>query len=443
MATRSTMWPLNARRPFLILAAALVLLPHATSAQEAAQPTCPSPATLAAGLSRPLAHVRFLADDALEGRLAGSPGERCAGDYIADEFRRLGLQPAGDSGTFFQIVPLASVVNPHAPTGMGRNVVAMLEGSDSELRAEAIVVGAHYDHLGWGGLGSLAPDQRAVHNGADDNASGVAVLLEVARLLASGPRPARSIVFIAFTGEESGLLGSAHHVSSPAVPLERIRAMLNMDMVGRLGDRPLIVNGRGTAQEWPRLIAEAARAESIAVVTGEDGYGPSDQTSFYARDVPVLHFFTNTHSDYHRPTDDWQSIDAAGLGRVASLVSRLAREAADQRTVLTLVRGAGRPPAAQGGGGGGYGAYLGSIPDFSPVEHGVRITGVRAGSPAEKAGMTGGDTIIRFDSTEIADIYAFTNALRARKPGDSVVVTVLREGRELKLPVVLGSRGGS
>lgn len=429
----------------VVLSAAFGLAPaigHAQS-QEAAAAACPNPAVLTAGVTAPLSHVRYLADDALEGRLAGSPGERCAGDYIAGEFSRFGLRPAGDDSSYFQAVPLASAMNPHAPSGTGRNVVAVLEGSDPELRAEAVVVGAHYDHLGLGGVGSLAPDVRAVHNGADDNASGVAVLLEVARALATGQRPARSIVFVAFTGEESGLLGSAYHVANPAVPLERTRAMLNMDMVGRLGDRPLIVNGRGTAQEWARMIADAARAEGIAVVTGEDGYGPSDQTSFYARDIPVLHFFTNTHRDYHRPSDDWQSIDAAGLERVASMVTRLARAAAEHRPALTLVRGAGRPPgAARGGDGGGYGAYLGSIPDFSPVEHGVRITGVRAGSPAEKAGLTAGDTIIRFDDTEIADIYAFTSALRSRKPGDAVLVTVLREGKEIPLRVVLGSRGG-
>jgi hypothetical protein len=440
MRTRSMEWPGWIGGAALSVALGLAAVPQSAAAQGRAQAACPSAATLTAGVSGPLAHVRFLADDALEGRLAGSPGERCAGDYIAGQFRRLGLLPAGDSGTFYQAVPLATAMNPHAPSGTGRNVVAILEGSDSELRAEAIVVGAHYDHLGWGGAGSLAPDARAVHNGADDNASGVAALLEVARALAAGPRPARSIVFAAFTGEESGLLGSAHYASNPAVPLARTRAMLNMDMVGRLRDRPLIVNGRGTAQEWPRFIAEAAKAESIEVVTGEDGYGPSDQTSFYARDIPVLHFFTNTHSDYHRPSDDWETIDAAGLKRVASLVARLATAAADHRPTLTLVRGAGRPPAQ--GGGGGYGAYLGSIPDFTPVERGVRITGVRAGSPAEKAGLTEGDTIIRFDDTDIADIYAFTNALRARKPGDSVLVTVLRDGREVALQVVLGSRGG-
>lgn len=441
MRTRATRFPRCLRG--LALSSALGLAPQVgrAQAQEPGPAACPNPAVLTAGVTAPLAHVRYLADDALEGRLAGSAGERCAGDYIAAEFRRLGLFPAGDDTTFFQAVPLASAVNPHAPSGTGRNVVAILEGSDPELRAEAVVVGAHYDHLGLGGVGSLAPDVRAVHNGADDNASGVAVLLEVANALAGGPRPARSIVFIAFTGEESGLLGSAHHVANPVVPLDRIRAMLNMDMVGRLGGRPLIINGRGTAREWPRLITDAAQAEGIEVVTGEGGYGPSDQTSFYARDIPVLHFFTNTHRDYHRPSDDWQSIDAAGLERVASIVARLARAAADHRTTLTLVRGAGRPPAAARG-GGGYGAYLGTIPDFSPVEHGVRITGVRAGSPAEQAGLAAGDTIIRFDKMDIADIYAFTNALRSRKPGDAVLVTVLREGREVPLRVVLGSRGG-
>jgi hypothetical protein len=417
-----------------------LLLAPAAGAQETAAASCPDAAVLTTGFAPPISHVRYLADDALEGRQAGSAGERCAGDYIAREFQGMGLRPGGDSGTFFQAVPLASVMNPHAPAGTGRNVIGILEGTDSRLRSEAVVVGAHYDHLGWGGVGSLAPDERAVHNGADDNASGVAVLIETARALARS-RPARTVVFIAFSGEESGLLGSAHYVANPTIPIERTRAMLNMDMVGRLGDGPLIVNGRGTAEEWPAIISAAADAQGISVVTGESGYGPSDHTSFYVRDIPVLHFFTNTHSDYHRPTDEWHLVDSIGLRQVAGLVTRLARVAADGGTTLTVVRGVGRPPAAAQG--GGYGAYLGSIPDFSPVERGVRITGVRAGSPAEEAGLTGGDVIVRFDDQEITDIYAFTAALRSRKPGDPVTVTVLREGREVPVRVVLGSRSGS
>lgn len=398
-------------------------------------PACPAPPA-ASGIA---AAVRYLADDALEGRLAGSAGERCAGDYIAASFERMGLEPAGEDGTFFQQVPLASAANPHAPPGTGRNVVARLEGRDPVLRDEAIVIGAHYDHLGRGGFGSLAPDQDAVHNGADDNASGVAALLAVAERLAADP-PARSVIFVAFTGEESGLLGSAHYTAHPAVPLERTRAMLNMDMVGRLGAGPLIVYGTGTADEWNGILDAAASAAGVELARKEDGYGPSDHTSFYLKDIPVLHFFTNTHEDYHRPSDDWERIDVQGIERVVQVVEAAARGAADRRAALTLRRGAGTPPSAAQG--RGYGAYLGSIPDYTPAERGVRIGGVREGSPADRAGLRAGDIIVGFDDQEIADIYAMTEALRARKPGDRVRIRVLREGRELTLTAVLGERGG-
>ena len=398
-------------------------------------PACPAPpaATDIASV------VRYLADDALEGRLAGSEGERCAGDYIAASFQRLGLQPAGENGTYFQQVPLASAMNPHAPPGTGRNVVARLEGSDPALRDEFIVIGAHYDHLGRGGFGSLAPDANEVHNGADDNASGVAALLAVAERLAANP-PARSVIFVAFTGEESGLLGSAHYAAHPAAPLERTRAMLNMDMVGRLGAGPLIVYGTGTAAEWNGILDAAASAAGVELARKEDGYGPSDHTSFYLKDVPVLHFFTNTHDDYHRPSDDWERIDVRGIERVVAVVEAAARSVADRRAALTLRRGAGTPPSANQG--RGYGAYLGSIPDYTPAERGVRIAGVREGSPAERAGLRAGDIIIAFDDQEIADIYAMTEALRARKPGDRVRIRVVREGREVTVTAVLGERGG-
>lgn len=416
----------------------LVLALLVAGAPLAAQ-TCPARAALVGSLGQPQAAVRYLADDALEGRLAGSESERCAGDYIAAEFRRLGLRPAGDAGTFFQEVPLASAVNPHAPGGTGRNVVAMLEGADRRLRAEAVVVGAHYDHLGRGGTFSLAPDEKdAIHNGADDNASGVAALLVVAEQLSRGKRPARTVVFVAFTGEEFGLLGSAHYAANPTLPLERTRAMLNMDMVGRLEQGPLLVYGTETASEWNGLLAPAAAEEGISFVGHGDGYGASDHTSFYARDIPVLHFFTNVHDDYHRPSDDWEKIDYEGLRRVTSLVARLARAVADRPTALTLQRGVGTAPRMAEG--RGYGAYLGTVPDFSPAERGVRISGVRAGSPAEQAGLQGGDVIVGMDEQEVADLYAFTDALRARRPGDRVRITVLREGQEVTVAAVLGSR---
>lgn len=406
-------------------------------AQEAA---CPVPVDV----GQPAQAIRYLADDALAGRLAGSPGARCAGAYVAGALEALGLEPAGDDGTYFQALPLASAVNPHAPSGTGRNVVALLAGSDPVLREEAIVIGAHYDHLGMGGFGSLDPDNEAVHNGADDNASGVGALLVAARVLASGGAPARSIVFVAFTGEEFGLLGSAYYANNPVIPLAGTRAMINMDMVGRLGEiGPMIVYGTGTAEEWSELVQRHAAEAGIDVAEQPEGYGPSDHTSFYAKDVPVLHFFTNTHVDYHKPSDDWEKINMDGVARVGTLVAGIAAEVANHRPVLTLVRGAGTPPGEPAEGvSRGYGAYLGSIPDFTPVDFGVRLSGVRNESPADRAGIKAGDIIVGFGDMEIADLYALTDALRAYKPGDTIPVTVLRDGTEIVVSVTLGSRGG-
>jgi hypothetical protein len=414
----------------------LALAGTALSAQ-----SCPDATTLTRGIEQPLATVRYLADDALGGRLAGTPEERCAGDYIAEQFRRIGLRPGGSDGTYFQTMPLASAINPHAPAGSGRNVIGVLEGSDPGLKQQSVIIGAHYDHLGMGGFGSLAPDSRAVHNGADDNASGVAALIEAARILSMGKRPASTVVFVAFTGEEEGVLGSAYHASHPVLPLTSARAMLNMDMVGRLGTGNLIVYGTGTASEWKDILPEAARKQGISGVTWRpEGYGPSDHTSFYAKDVPVLHFFTNVHADYHRPTDDWEKIDGPGLQRVGALVADVANQIADRRSPLTLVRGAGTPPGEAQSGDSGYGAYLGSIPDFTPVEFGVKLSGVREGSPADKAGIRGGDTIVGFNDEPVKDLYVLTAQLRKHKPGESVHVKVLRDGKEVITTVVLGTR---
>ncbi|MBR9989931.1 MAG: M28 family peptidase [Gemmatimonadetes bacterium] len=428
------------RRAFL----AVVALPIGSVSLHAQ--TCPDAAALTRGLAEPLATVRFLADDALEGRLAGSPGERCAADYIAARMAALGLSGAGTDGSFFQDVPVPvqggqgadpHSANPHASV-TGRNVVALLEGSDASVRNEVVIIGAHYDHLGMGGAGSLAPGTAAIHNGADDNASGVAALLRVAALL-SAERPARSVLFIAFTGEESGLIGSAFFARTPTVDLEYARAMLNMDMVGRLEDDPLIIYGIGTAVEWAAIVErEAARAQ-IDVALQPDGVGPSDHTSFYLRDIPVLHFFTNTHSDYHRPSDDWDRVDADGIERVAGLVATLALQVATPPLSLTLQRGAGQPPRAPVTGSG---AWLGTIPDFSPVERGVLLGGVTTESPADKAGMQRGDVLIRLAGREIADLQGFTDALAGHAPGDEVELVVIRDGREVRLQAVLGRRGG-
>ena len=216
------------------------LLALAAAAAPAQGQTCPVAADIVRGGTGAVADVRYLADDALAGRLAGSAGERCAGEYIAGEFAKAKLRPAGDNGTYFQSLSLASALNPHAPGGTGRNVIAAFDGADPRLKDEWIVIGAHYDHLGDGGSSSLAPGEKAIHNGADDNASGVSVVLTAARAFAGGPRPARSVLFMAFTGEESGLLGSTYFVGHPTIA-GRMTAMINLDMVGRLGAGPLIV----------------------------------------------------------------------------------------------------------------------------------------------------------------------------------------------------------
>jgi hypothetical protein len=399
---------------------------------------CPDAARLTAGHSGMMATVRYLADDALGGRLAGSAHERCAGDFIARRFAQLGLKPAGTDGTFFQAFSVASAVNPHAPAGTGRNVLALLEGSDPQLKNEFVIVGAHYDHLGEGPFGSLAKQKTpAIHNGADDNASGVAAMLDIAARLARGPRPARSVVFMGFSGEEEGLIGSRYFANNPTFPLANARAMLNLDMVGRLGDGPLIVYGIGTAQEWETLVTAAATKEAVKLTLNPDGYGASDHTSFYEKNIPVLHFFTNVHGDYHNVGDDWDKIDAAGLDKVSAIATAVVAQAAHQATVITLRK---MPAPARASTSGGYGASLGTIPDFSPVKYGVKISGVREGSPAQQAGLQAGDIIIRFDSTEIKDLQGMTDALRARKPGEKVKITVLRAEKEVVLDATFGKR---
>ncbi len=389
-----------------------------------------------------LADVRHLADDRLEGRLTGTPGADSAAAYVARRFAESGLAPP--PGGWFQdfVVSPDAPAARHAPVGgaRGRNVIGLLSGSDPRLRDEAVVVGAHYDHLGRGGAFALDPDSTgAVHNGADDNASGTAALIDIARRLARRP-PARSVVFIAFGGEELGLLGSAHYVRE-AGNAARLAAMLNLDMVGRLRHDRLVVYGTGSATEFPALLDSLNRTAKFELAVRPDGYGPSDQSSFYAAGVPVLHFFTNVHEDYHRSTDDWQRIDPAGLARVAAFTADVAAAVANRPTRLTYVA---LPVTAHGGsatGTGGYGAYLGTVPDMSGTGSGVRLAGVRAGSPAEKAGLRADDVITRIGDYEVPDLEAMTTALRSHKPGETVGIVVRRGDTLTTLTATLGTRG--
>ena len=386
--------------------------------------------------------VAYLASDALEGRGTGTPGNDSAAAYLVRRFERLGLRAS------LQPFVARSAAMAHAGQTEGlptQNVVAVLPGRDLALRGQYVVVGAHFDHLGRSPLGAQDPEARdAVRNGADDNASGTAAVLETARLLARRP-PRRSVVFVAFSGEELGLLGSAHFVDHPPLPLDSAVAMLNFDMVGRLRDDRLIVYGVATAAELPALLDSAnaaAGAARLRLAPVGDGFGPSDHSSFYARGLPVLHFFTDLHDDYHRASDDVERLNAAGVGRVVALAERVARTLADRPARLTFTRA---PVAASRGGASrpGSDVYLGTVPDMaaSPDVKGLRLTGVRPGSPADEGGLRAGDVIVEFGGKPVTDLYTYTDALYAHQPGDVVRVVVLRRGERVEVTVTLGKRG--
>ncbi len=415
--------------PLLVLGAVCFALPTA------AQSTADAVALLN--------DVRYLSDDRLGGRLIGASGADSAAEYLARRFRQAGLRPS-PSG-WFQPFTVAADAPAAAHTGIGgavgRNVIGVLPGRDPALRNEIVVVGAHYDHLGPGTFGALDPDSAGrIHNGADDNASGASALIHIARKLASAP-PARTVVFLAFSGEEEGLLGSDYYVKNPVFSLARTYAMVNMDMVGRLRDNRLLVYGTATAQEFPALLDSLNTLARFDLRGSGDGWGRSDQSSFYGAGKPVLHLFTDLHEDYHRTTDDWEKINADGLAQVADFTSEIVRALADRRAPLTFVN-VPPPQAATGAPGPGYGAYLGTVPDMSENPGGVRLTGVRAGSPAEKAGLRGNDIITRLGETVVSDLQALTSALRQHKPGDVVELRFLRDGAEQRVSVTLGTRGG-
>jgi hypothetical protein len=325
-----------------------------------------------------------------------------------------------------------------------RNVVGTIAGADPSLAREAVVVGAHYDHLGLGGRHSMAPDSTGqVHNGADDNASGTAALLEIAHALSgAASKPARTIVFAAFAGEELGLLGSAWYVNHPVIPLEATIAMVNLDMVGRPAGR-VLVSGVESAPGLDADLKAASKGRKVGLKSFREGagVGSSDDTSFLVRKVPAVSFFSGFHGDYHRPSDDAEKIDVQGAAEVARIALSLVERIASRTERLEFVEPPQQPRhTASGAGGGGYGAYFGSVPDFGDSEKGVKFADVRAGSPAQKAGLQRGDVLVSFGGASIANLQDFTFQLRSRKAGDVVQVTVLRDGREVTANVTLGTR---
>ena len=317
------------------------------------------------------------------------------------------------------------------------NVLAWLPGQTDEY----VIIGAHYDHLGRGNFDSLAPSQIGqIHPGADDNASGTAGVLELARLLApQRGQLKRSILFMDFAGEELGLLGSAAWVKDPTRPLAKAVAMLNMDMIGRIKDDKVYIGGVGTGSTLKSVLEQAQKDAPFKIEYSAGGYSSSDHTSFVTKKIPVLFFFSGLHSDYHKPSDTADKINAPSAARLLDLVGSVAVQLASAADAPAFQVVAEDKPAA-GGGGGGYGPYFGSIPDFGQTENGVKFSDVKPNSPAAKAGLKGGDIMIQFGDKPIKNLYDFTDALRRSKVGDVVEVKVLRDGQPLTVNVKLEQR---
>lgn len=376
--------------------------------------------------------VVYLASDYLEGRETGTNGEILAAEYISQRFEELGLQPAGTGGAWYQPFDFKVNANPHASADegesrTGRNVVAFMDNGAENT----VVIGAHYDHLGHGGHGSLDPNSDDIHNGADDNASGIAAILHIAKRLQQGKAKANNYLFIAFSGEEFGLFGSKAWVNNPTKDLSKINYMINLDMVGRLkADKSIPVSGTGTSPAWDPSF-EALKDQGIRVQGSPSGIGPSDHTSFYLKDIPVLHFFTGTHTDYHKPSDDSPLVNFEGIVEIADYIVALVEHLDDQGKLefrKTKNEQEGRKVSA-------FKVSLGVMPDYAHQDKGMRIDAVIDGRPASKAGLEDGDVIVELGGMEVGDIYDYMEALSKFKAGETAEVVVKRGKKKVKKKV--------
>ena len=372
--------------------------------------------------------VTFLASDALEGRQTGTKGEKEAATYIENRFKQLGLQPKGTSG-FLQTFSFKPKTNPHDEvkfdvngdgTITGNNVIGFLDNNAENT----IIIGAHFDHLGFGGEGSLYRDAiKAIHNGADDNASGVAVLLNLAAKLIT-KNTGNNYLFMAFSGEEMGLLGSNYFVKNPTIDIKKVSYMINMDMVGRMKkDSTLAVYGTGTSPIFKQVLK--SHNNSFKLIQQESGVGPSDHTSFYLVDIPVLHFFTGQHEDYHKPSDDSEKLNYDGMKLISEYIFNIISDFDDNGKLAfrkTVNESESTPRFKVG---------LGVIPDYLYDGQGMRIDGVSEGKAAQKAGLQKGDIIVKLGDSTITNMMSYMRALSIFKEGDKTSVVIKREAKEV------------
>lgn len=383
-------------------------------------------------------HVNFLAAPEREGRGFGSAGLDAAAEYIKEQFAAAKLQPGGDDGSFFQSFTAKGGVDNSEHTL--RNVIAVLPGSNPEFKGEVALLTAHYDHLGFGWPGARADAVGKLHPGADDNASGVAVLIEIAKQLAARPAPPRTIVFIAFSGEEAGLLGSRHYVSHPVpVPVSGMYGVINMDTVGRLGDQPVSVIATESAREWPFVFRGITAVTGVQTRSIPGAAESSDQKSFIDVGVPGVQIFSGAGLDYHRPTDTPDKVDGAGMVRVATVAAEAIDYLASTEKRLSVSSPSGSSTAAPAGSGSRR-VSVGAIPDFAFQGPGLRIEGVVPDSPADKAGMQAGDILTHLNGSTVNGLGGFNELLKTLQPGDKVELRWTRAGTEQKASVTVVAR---
>jgi hypothetical protein len=386
-----------------------------------------------------LAHVSWLAAPEREGRGFGSAGLAASRDYIRDQFAAAGLKPGGDNGTYFQDVK--AVGGPDRKEETVQNVVAVLPGADPKFKGEAALLTAHYDHLGLGWPGARVDALGKLHPGADDNASGVAVLIEMAKALAAGPPPPRTIVFVAFTAEEAGLIGSRHYVQNPVpVPLSGIYGVINMDTVGRLGTNPVSVIATESAREWPFVFSGITAVTGVPTRSIPGASESSDQRAFIEAGVPGVQIFSGAGFDYHRPSDTVDKVDGAGMVRVATVATEAINYLASTEkrlsaTAATPLTGTG--PVA---GGQTRRVSVGAVPDFAYPGPGLRLDGAVPGSPADKAGMKAGDILTHVNGKEVSNLGGFNEILKTLEPGQKAELRWTSAGTAKKATVELVAR---
>jgi len=385
-------------------------------------------------------HVEWLAAPERRGRGLGTSELEESANYIAQQFDSAGLKPGGDNGTWFQHFTIAD--GPDGKPVEAMNVIGVLPGTRSDWSDQSIVLSAHYDHLGLGWPDVHTGDKGKVHRGADDNASGVSVLIELARNFVAEGGGSRNLVFTAFSGEEAGLQGSRYFVSHPLLPVAGIRGVINMDTVGRLNDGEIAIHATGTADEWQHIFRGVGFVTGIKSRNVAARVGGSDQDSFIDAGVPAVQIFTGAHADYHRPTDTPDKIDDAGLVKVATFVKEALAYLLEREEPMTVrIEGAivapssdRQPPAS------GRRVSFGTVPAFDFAGPGVKVDSVVTGSPAQQAGMRAGDVLIRIDGTDIADLRAFSQYLGTLDPDQEVVAVVLRDGAEVTMRVRVEAR---